>query len=137
MIHLQNLLLAEPRQRPPNPLPQQLPTLLIRISHHETIHMHQRHLLRLKVIGVVRKHVQELYRVHRQVHVNVVGGLEVDAQGGFLSVELSHDLSRAHVRADHVLGHLVQLGVVHQVLVAVRVEVVGDHIETLLRGSYG
>ena len=66
----------------------------------------------------------------------MIGLLEMGTESQLLSVELANDLTRTHVGADHFVRDMVKDSVVDQVLVAVGVEVIGNHVEAFAGGSY-
>jgi hypothetical protein len=75
--------------------------------------MHQWHLGSLHVMPVVGKHVQELNRIHWQVHIKVVRLLKINTQSLLFSVQFAHHLPCAHVRTYHFVLDFVQLSVMH------------------------
>lgn len=86
--------------------------------------MHQWHLFRPHLFCVVGKHIEELYGVNWQIHINVVWLSEFLLVGVFFFVDLAHCFSCAHIPALDTIFDLVKLAVVDKVLVAVWIEVV-------------
>jgi hypothetical protein len=111
MVHLKDILFFKPRQRLANPFSEQISALLVRIRHYKTVHMHQWHLSSLHVMRVVGKDIEELNRIHWQVHIKVVRLLKISTESLLFSVQFAHDLPCAHVRAYHFVLDFVQLSV--------------------------
>lgn len=111
---------------------QELLALLVGVRNYEAVHVHLRHFLCFQFLLIILKNVQELNCVNREIHVDVVGAAKVHRQTALLIVELFHRLPGAHVPAEHPPLHLVCKAVFLQVLVTVRVQIVGNHEQVLL-----
>lgn len=111
MMHVLNLLRPKLRQHFLYPRTQQLQTLLIRVRHHKTIHMHQRVLIRYDMLVIIHQHVQKFNSIDWQIHVDVVGLLEINGELVMLFVYSAHSLTSTHVPAYHLRLDFVYLTV--------------------------